>query len=141
MTANRSPTIIRVHFQSEEESHWVEVVMRLATSSWKAIAAEMSSRTARQCHERWMHYLSTLDKDSRWTKADDSLLLEKIDEIGLRWNQLMRFLPSHTNIEVKRHWNLIFRRHQCQLRDSALRMRGLHSGLRGKKTKAGFNGE
>jgi hypothetical protein len=115
----------RLRFKASEDEHLTEVVLRLGTRSWSAIAAEMPGRSARQCRERWMHYLSNGQQDLPWSEAEDSLLLAKIETIGLRWTELARHLVGRTDFEVKRRWTHIFLNRRGELRDSAAHARPL----------------
>jgi hypothetical protein len=111
----------RVRFQAAEDDHLLDVVFRLGTDSWTKIASEVPGRTARQCRERWTHYLCTGRNESSWTEEEDLLLIANIGEVGPRWLHLANVIGTHTDVEVKRRWTYLFRYRRCDLRNPVVR--------------------
>jgi hypothetical protein len=87
-----------------------DLVGELGEGNWSAISARMVTRSARQCRDRWLGYLSPRIENAAWTAAEESLLLEKYAELGPRWMLIAAFFPSRTNINLKSRWHLIHRR-------------------------------
>ena len=64
----------------------------------------MNGRNARQCRERWKHYLSSNRGKSPWTEEEDKLLLEKMEELGPKWTKIATFFQDRTDIQIKTRW-------------------------------------
>ena len=64
----------------------------------------MEGRNARQCRERWKHYLSPKVSTGPWTEAEDQLLNEKYSEYGSQWARISKFFMNRTDITVKNRW-------------------------------------
>jgi hypothetical protein len=87
-----------------------DLVGELGDRDWSTISARMVTRSARQCRDRWVGYLSPRIENAAWTSGEESLLLEKYAELGPRWMLIAAFFPSRTNINLKSRWHLIQRR-------------------------------
>jgi hypothetical protein len=94
----------REKFLPEEDAVLRCLVEKHGTLSWEAIAAELPGRNARQCRERWKHYLSGERLNDPWSNEEDMLLFDKMQTIGPRWTQLTQFFPGRTDIEIKSRW-------------------------------------
>jgi hypothetical protein len=70
----------------------------------------MPGRSARQCKERWVNYLSPTLNTGEWTPEEDRLLLEKQRAYGTKWAQIAKFFPNRTDGMVKNRFNRIQRR-------------------------------
>jgi hypothetical protein len=70
----------------------------------------MPDRTARQCKERWINYLSPALNTAAWTPEEDRLLLEKQRDYGSKWAQIAKFFPNRTDGMVKNRFNRLQRR-------------------------------
>jgi hypothetical protein len=92
------------------------LVSQFGASCWAHVCLGMPGRTARQCRDRWNHYLSSANPDEPWSADEDDLLVQKIEEIGRKWMQLAKFFPSRTDLEVMRRWGELFRERRQLLR-------------------------
>jgi hypothetical protein len=79
-------------------------VAQFGPLGWDAIAACMPGRNARQCRERWKHYLSVGFSDRPWTKEEDELLMLKQEEFGPRWTKISAFFQKRSDIQLKARW-------------------------------------
>jgi hypothetical protein len=98
----------REKFLPAEDEKLHLLVEKHGLSCWESVAAEMPGRNARQCRERWKHYLSGERGKEPWSDAEDRLLFEKMQTIGPRWTQLAIFFPGRTDSDVKSHWMQTF---------------------------------
>jgi hypothetical protein len=64
----------------------------------------MPGRNARQCRERWKHYVSVGCVTRPWTKAEDALLIEKEQEHGPHWTTLTQFFQRRSDVQIKTRW-------------------------------------
>jgi hypothetical protein len=71
---------------------------------WDEIASHMPGRNARQCRERWKHYVSVGCQSRPWTQAEDALLLERESRLGPRWTAIARYFYNRSDIQVKCRW-------------------------------------
>jgi hypothetical protein len=84
------------------------LVERGGTSSWCEIASNLPGRNARQCRDRWNHYLCK-SSTTPWTAEEDRILLEKAQELGFRWTQIARCLPHRSDTDVRARCDLLSR--------------------------------
>jgi hypothetical protein len=98
----------RDRFLAEEDQRLQFLVAKHGTASWEQLAAEMPGRNARQCRERWKHYLSGDRSKDPWSSEEDRVLFDQMQTIGPRWTQLAAFFPGRTDIEVKARWMQVF---------------------------------
>jgi hypothetical protein len=94
----------RKKFSPQEDANLMMLVAQLGSAAWDLIAREMAGRNARQCRERWKHYLSVGFTERPWTKAEDTLLLRKQGEFGPRWTKLSCFFQNRSDIQLKARW-------------------------------------
>jgi hypothetical protein len=77
---------------------------------WRLIAARLVGRTARQCRERWVNYLSPLVTQCAWTADEENLLLEKVTEFGKQWSRIATFFDGRTDVSLKNRYLKLLRR-------------------------------
>jgi hypothetical protein len=70
----------------------------------------MPNRTARQCHERWLHYVSPGILNAPWTAAEEAIIEDKVKEYGQQWKFIERYLPGRRDSHIKNHYKVIVRR-------------------------------
>jgi hypothetical protein len=96
--------IARHKFAPEEDELLRNLVTQLGSSDWTAIAAHFHNRTARQCRERWRHYVSPEVVVGSWSESDDQMLMRKVAEFGPRWSAIAQLFPGRTDIGVKNRY-------------------------------------
>jgi hypothetical protein len=97
-------------FSQYEDNQLAALVAQFGTSSWVNVAKYMRTRTARQCRDRWNHYISPAINLNPWTTTEDKLLFAKYHEIGGRWSVLCHFFSNRTLNNVKNRWNSVMRK-------------------------------
>jgi hypothetical protein len=97
------------HFSAQEDAMLKTLVGEFG-EDWVVVAGRIPSRNARQCKDRWTHYLSPEVSVIPWTAADDLLLLEKVRESGHRWAQIAKHFPMRTDVHIKNRFILLQRR-------------------------------
>jgi hypothetical protein len=112
--------IMRHKFTPEEDEFLRSLVNQLGMCDWIAIAWHFQGRTARECRDRWKHYLSPDVLVGNWTEADDQLLLAKIAEIGPRWAAIKQLFPGRTDIGLKNHYISITTRRNKEAKHRAV---------------------
>jgi hypothetical protein len=111
-TANWRDSNGRKKFSECEDAILIWLVSQFGSLGWEEISKRMPNRNARQCRERWKHYLSVGFADRPWTKAEDDLLLEKHAEYGPRWTKLSTFFNKRSDIQVKNRCLKLIRRRE-----------------------------
>jgi hypothetical protein len=105
---DRTSSPFRWKFTDKEDAVLRQVVTTLGPTDWAAIAMYLPGRNARQCRERWKHYLSSTETDKPWTPQEERQLFDKVSEIGPKWTRVAASLGNRTDIEVKVHWMKTF---------------------------------
>jgi hypothetical protein len=106
-TAEATLPMTRAHrekFFPKEDEQLKELVLVYGCQAWSVIASQMPGRNARQCRERWKHYLSSDKSKSAWTLEEDQLLYQKMVEFGPRWTALSQYFPGRTDMQIKCRW-------------------------------------
>lgn len=101
----------RNRFHQEEDQKLLQLV-GIHGKDWKAIAAEMDMRTARQCKDRYLNFLSPEVSKTAWTDEEDNILRQKVIQMGQKWSQIKKFFPNRSDTSIKNRWLLINRKNQ-----------------------------
>jgi hypothetical protein len=91
-------------FTPREDRTILEMVNGFGTHAWAAIAQQLGGRTARQCRERYRHYLSPVIWSAPWTPEEDQLLRIQYQQHGPKWVQLSTLFPGRTAVNLKNRW-------------------------------------
>lgn len=93
-------------FSVQEDATLTKLVERYGSkNNWNLISKLMTTRTNRQCQERWNNFLAPEIKKSSWTNEEDNILKEKYLEIGLKWSKISLLLPGRKAIDIKNRFN------------------------------------
>jgi hypothetical protein len=103
-------------FSPTEDDILRQLVKENGTDDWVKIASLVRGRDARQCKERWCHYLAPELIKLPWGEADDALLEHKVAEYGRTWKRFELWFPGRTDIDIKNRYNLLMRRKLKRLR-------------------------
>jgi hypothetical protein len=94
----------RSKFTQDEDNQLRNLVAEHGLKAWVEIATSLPGRNPRQCRERWKHYLSIDQSSAPWTEEEDTLLFEKVSELGPKWTRIAALLGNRTDIELKTRW-------------------------------------
>ena len=97
-------------FTVEEDNKIRQLVSSRGEKAWKAIAAELSNRSPRQCRERWKNYLSPDVLNLPWTNEEDQKLTDLMNQDGAQWAKIARFFHARTDVNVKNRWSYLKRK-------------------------------
>ena len=101
---------VRCKFTKQEDILLVNVVNELGTRDWEAIANRIPNRNARQCRERYTNYLAPNLSHDPWTPEEDSLLEQKLKELGAKWVNISKYFKNRTDTMLKNRWLVLSRR-------------------------------
>ena len=96
--------IERRKFTEEEDMTLIYLVNLFGETHWPLIAKSIEGRTARQCRERYKTYLAPDLSNGPWTKDEDELLKELVEEIGLKWAEIAKRFNGRSDNNVKNRW-------------------------------------
>jgi hypothetical protein len=96
-------------FTPYEDALLISVVSQIGANDWNEIAAVVSSRTARQCRDRWMNYLSPELRTGNWTHEEDELLAKLVHDVGAKWKQLAGFFTRRSPNCLRNRWGQVTR--------------------------------
>jgi hypothetical protein len=99
-----SRPITRRKFARDEDDLLRSLDTQFGESSWDTVARHMGIRTARQCRDRWKHYVSPELVNDPWSESDDQVLLARYGEFGPQWARIAKFFPGRTDITVKNRY-------------------------------------
>jgi hypothetical protein len=94
----------RRSFSPEEDAIIIHSVYINRCGGWETIARRLSCRTARQCRDRWMNYLSPTVRTDPWTESEDRLLLRQVNQIGFRWSVIAHCFNGRSDNDIKNRW-------------------------------------
>ena len=101
---------VRCKFTKQEDTLLVNIVNELGTRDWEAIANRIPNRNARQCRERYTNYLAPNLSHDPWTPEEDSLLEQKLKELGAKWVNISKYFKNRTDTMLKNRWLVLSRR-------------------------------
>jgi hypothetical protein len=99
----------RLKFSPEEDAQLAELVRIYGEEDWATISSLLPGRNARQCRERWRHYVSPAVSHAPFTAEEDALLLQKFAELGPKWKAIAVFFTARTDITLKNRLLLLAR--------------------------------
>lgn len=106
VSKNSENKTTRQKFTAEEDARLSELVRIHGNRAWKKIASIMKTRTTRQCRERYINYLSPNVTNGPWSAQEDSLLVEKVHEMGPKWSKIAKFFQNRSDVNIKNRYAL-----------------------------------
>lgn len=104
----------RSKFTEIEDTLMRVFVAQFGTENWQLIASKMGNRTARQCRDRWKHYLCPMTNTTEWTEAEDDLLMCNYRVLGPHWGHLATLFPGRTSVGVRNRCCKLLRQSHMQ---------------------------
>lgn len=83
---------------------------------WTKISKEFQSRNARQCRDRWNHYLSPNVDNSGWTQEEDDFLLSCFRQYGNKWSGIAQYFDKRTSVNIRNRCCKILKKNNINMR-------------------------
>lgn len=101
--------IQRIRFSEQEDDLLKNMVEGYGTSDWNVIGQLMAGRTARQCRDRYLHYVCPTLRKGGWNRSEDEALMLLCKLYGAKWSIISRSFPNRSNIELRNRIALLRR--------------------------------
>lgn len=88
-------------FTTEEDDMLKKLVKHFGTKNWFTISLFMKDRSAKQCRDRYINYLTPGVFQGEWTKEEDKLLLKLYNEFGPKWSLIKNKMPNRSSNAIK----------------------------------------
>lgn len=108
-TPSPRPSKKRTMFTAEEDELLIKIMETQKFVSWKAVAAWLPNRNARQVRDRYTYYLSKNVNNGPWSAAEDRTLVDCYNQFGPRWARIATFLDARSENGVKNRWYSMLR--------------------------------
>jgi hypothetical protein len=100
------PKSKQIKWTAVEDRKLMEAVEKVGTKSWSRVAAFMPKRSPSQCMHRYLYSINPKKTRGRWSKEEDTLLLQGIQEYGRgNWTLISRkYVPNRTDAQVRERY-------------------------------------
>lgn len=96
----------RKKFTPDEDKQLRDLVGDQMNPVWEQIAEKIPGRTARQCRDRYHHYLAPGVVQDPWSHEEDEKLKELYTKHGSNWSLIAKYFGGRrTNNHIKNRWN------------------------------------
>jgi hypothetical protein len=96
-------------FTKEEDQIILDFVDKFGSTRWERIENFISTRTSRQCRERFKNFLSPNIVHKEWTSDEDLLLESLVSQNGRKWSNFVQFFPGRTDVLIKNRYSMLMR--------------------------------
>ena len=97
-------------FTTEEDDMLKKLVKHFGTKNWFTISLFMKDRSAKQCRDRYINYLTPGVFQGQWTKEEDKLLIKLYNEFGPKWSLIKSKMPNRSSNAIKNRWSYFLHR-------------------------------
>ena len=106
--------VTKVKFTPEQDRKILSLLKENPTTSWRTVAEHIEGKTAKQCRERYQHFLAPTVERKPWTADEDFSLCCMYHALGPKWAVMASSFPGRTNQDLKNRFNWHLR-NRCQL--------------------------
>ncbi|OMJ93177.1 hypothetical protein SteCoe_3868 [Stentor coeruleus] len=99
----------------KEDSILKATIKKIGIKNWRSVSQDVSkkikiARTAKQCRDRWLNYLTKGIKISAFSEIEIKKLYKMQKIYGNRWLKMAKRLPGRTENQVKNFFYAMIRR-------------------------------
>ena len=94
-------------FSVEEDQKLKKLVQEFGEFAWEEISLRMRGRNVRQCHDRWVYYLSPKVSTAPWTDEEDQRLIKLAQKLNGKWVQIAKRFKGRNDTQIKNRWNIL----------------------------------
>lgn len=99
------------NFSPEEEEQLTRLVSLYGETKWSLIASLMPKWNRKQLREHYVNYIKDSKIQGKFTPAEDSIILQHVNEFGHTWKQLAQKLPGRSPITIKnRYYKMLIKK-------------------------------
>lgn len=91
-------------FLLEEDARLMQILPSRPFLNWDSVAQQFPGRTARQCRERWLGYLSPAVRTGPWSEDEDRNLVAMVSQYGRSWSVIKRLFNGRSENDIKNRW-------------------------------------
>ncbi len=91
-------------FTPEEDEKLKELVKQFGEGAWRRIAESLPGRNRKQVRERYVNFLRKERSPHEFSPAEDTLILNYVQQHGRKWNLISEQLPGRTAIMIKNRY-------------------------------------
>ncbi|KAK9762755.1 hypothetical protein K7432_011197 [Basidiobolus ranarum] len=100
----------------DEDKKLVELVRELGAEKWVLIASRLSSRTGKQCRERWHNHLDPRIDKSPFTPEEEDLIFRLYSQMGSKWAEMSKLMPGRPDNAIKNYFNTTMQRKRRRMK-------------------------
>lgn len=87
-------------FSKEQDIRLINLV-NLIGEQWNLIARTFKNKSAKQCKNRWINYLSPNVNKEPWTEEEDELLKSLVQTHGQLWKKISSFFNGRSPGDIR----------------------------------------
>lgn len=100
---------MKIKWTSSEDEKLIKAVEKYHHKNWKLIANEVSTRSPKQCLERWYGMLDPSLIKTEFTPEEDQTIIDMQNRLGNKWTLIAECLPGRSAISVRNRSDLLKR--------------------------------
>ena len=95
----------KVKFTPRQDALIMHIMATNPTASWQDVSRWIGGKSAKQCRERFQHFLAPNVQRQPWTPDEDMRLCHMHHFIGNDWAGMVPYFPGRTNQDLKNRFN------------------------------------